>query len=234
MGTLTNYRRTGKAPRCRAEVKVKNKLSDIRLVKELINTPELDPSLRRKLLETNHGRMTGCGKLGSYTARVSGLRTVNGQEWWWIRLEDGTDTFYHTSELTDVPRIKKTKKKTKTESHMKTKPITYKFENGVETTGTIEQLLKVAEALGEKLRPETIDSVPRGYYLSSSKGLVHVNSMTDFHIRRALVKRAKTYMDSIFDAADDNATFMKKFINLTDDTAIIDLFNELSERTVKG
>jgi hypothetical protein len=158
------------------------------------------------------------------------LHGVGGQDWWWIRLEDGTDTFYYTTELTDAPRIKKTK----TESHMKTKTITYKFENGVETTGTIEQLLKVAEALGEKLRPETIDSVPRGYYLSSSKGLVRIDSMSDFHIRRALVKRAKTYMDSIFDTADDNATFMKKFINLTDDTAIIDLFNELSERKVKG
>lgn len=115
-----------------------------------------------------------------------------------------------------------------TRTATKTAKIKHKFPDGTEVTGTFEQLSAVAKALGCKLTG--VVGSPRGFYQSESKGLIKISGMNDFHVRRALVKRGKDYFTEVFDKNDTNREFLKKFTGLTDDTIIVDLFNELSRR----
>ena len=109
--------------------------------------------------------------------------------------------------------------------------IKHTFPDGTVVTGTFDQLSAIAKALGCKLTG--VAGSQRGFYNSESKGLVKISGMNDFHIRRALVKRSKDYFTEIFDKNDTNREFLKKYTGLTDDTTIIDLYNELNKRSSK-
>ena len=113
-----------------------------------------------------------------------------------------------------------------------TAKISYTFKNGVEIKGSLEQILKTADSFGEKVDFSTLDlkSVPRGYYPSETKGLTPIKDMNDYHIRRALVKRAKDYYAGVFKTEDSNSQFLYKFTNMADDSIVFDLFKELSSR----
>lgn len=117
-------------------------------------------------------------------------------------------------------------------SSKETSKISYTFSNGVEIKGTLEQIAKAASSFGEKVDFKKIDitSVPRGYYPSETKGLVKISEMNDYHIRRALLKRAKEYFGEIYHADDSNAQFLAKFMNLAEDAIVFDLFKEISSR----
>lgn len=106
--------------------------------------------------------------------------------------------------------------------------IEHTFENGTKFTGTLEQLEKVAKALG--LSITGIGKTPKGYYMSESKGLVKISDMNEYHIRRALIKRSKDYFAEIFSKEDSIKTFLKKYTSLTEDQTIVDLYNELQKR----
>jgi hypothetical protein len=106
--------------------------------------------------------------------------------------------------------------------------IKHTFPDGTVVTGTYDQLTAIAKALGCKLTG--VSGSQRGYYASESKGLVKISNMNDFHIRRALIKRSKDYFLSTFDKNDTNREFLKKYIGLTEDTVIQDLYNELNKR----
>jgi hypothetical protein len=54
--------------------------------------------------------------------------------------------------------------------------------------------------------------------------------MSDVHLRRALLKRARIYYTEIFDAKDTNKQFQKKFVELTNDRLVYELYTELSKR----
>ena len=108
------------------------------------------------------------------------------------------------------------------------KKISHVFPNGTKVTGTIEDLQKVADALGVKL---VLTSATRaGYYNSASKGLIKISSMNDHHIRRAILKRASQYMRETYVATDSNADFMKKFAGMSSDAVISQLTKELASR----
>lgn len=109
-----------------------------------------------------------------------------------------------------------------------TKVITHKFENGREFTGTITELQAVAKTLGLPLTG--ISDVPRGYYNSGTDGLVKIEDMHSFHIRRALLKATTDYMKKVFSGKDTNSDFLKKFGGLTDQPLIVDFLNELVKR----
>ena len=108
--------------------------------------------------------------------------------------------------------------------------IKYTFPSGLEVNGTIEEIEKIAKSLGVKVDYRSVGLVPRGYYPSESRGLTKISDMSDFHIRRALLKRSKDYFASIFEASDSNKVFLGKFLNLTEDSIIQDLFGELKKR----
>lgn len=109
-----------------------------------------------------------------------------------------------------------------------TAKVEHTFPDGTKFSGTIDQLEKVASALGLKLTG--IGKVPRGYYMSESKGLVRIAEMNDHHIRRALVKRSKDFFTEIYSKDDTNKEFLRKYTDLTLDHVVVDLFNELQKR----
>jgi len=114
----------------------------------------------------------------------------------------------------------------------KTEKITYKFSTGLEVTGTIEEIEAVAKSLKLSVDYKTLDlkKVPRGFYPSESKGLTKISSMNEHWLRRALLKRSKDYLGEIFNPEDSIETFLKKFMLLSEDPIVVDLFSELNER----
>lgn len=108
--------------------------------------------------------------------------------------------------------------------------IKYVFPSGTEIVGTIDELEKFAKASGVKLDYTKIGVIPKGYYPSESKGLVKISSMTDYHLRRALLKRAKDYYAEVYESSDTNKVFLGKFLNLSEDPIVVSLFTELKKR----
>jgi hypothetical protein len=106
--------------------------------------------------------------------------------------------------------------------------IEHTFADGTKFTGTFEQIEKVAYALGMKITG--LSRVPKGYYMSESQGLVKVSDMHDHHIRRALVKRSKDYLTEIYSKDDTNDEFLQKYLDLTNDKSVVELFTELQKR----
>jgi len=112
--------------------------------------------------------------------------------------------------------------------------ISHKFENGLEVTGTLEEVITIAKTLGLKFDVSKFLSVNggslKGYYNSTSRGVIKIESMSDVHLRRALLKRARIYYTEIFDPKDSNREFQKKFVTLANDRLIYELYSELSKR----
>lgn len=113
---------------------------------------------------------------------------------------------------------------------MASEKINYVFEDGVKFSGTMEQLTKVAAALGKKINDKKLP-VPRGFYRSESKGLVRISEMNEYHLRQALVKRTKDYVSEIFNAKEPVKSFLAKYTGLTEDQVVSDMFMELQKRS---
>lgn len=111
--------------------------------------------------------------------------------------------------------------------------LTYSFPDGTTVKGTIETLEKTARALGFKINADSLP-VPEGYYRSQSGGLMKISIMNDYHLRRALVRRAKDYLDGIYRPDQSNGDFVNGFLSLTEDQTINDLFLELNKRASHG
>ena len=107
--------------------------------------------------------------------------------------------------------------------------IEHTFSNGTKVTGTYTQLETIAKALGLKLSGVKAP-VARGYYMSESKGLVKISEMNDYHIRRALLKISKEYYAGMYDKNDTNSDFLNKYVSLTNDQTVQDLYTELASR----
>lgn len=228
MGVIAYYRKTGKVPEHGAKVKVKR---DVETTAPSWLGEVEDGGLRVKLRDVVKLRQRGA--IGQFAGVVPGTTFLHDAALWWIRHEDGTVSAYSAmNHLTDVSPSEK-KKESKTKIAMaKEKTYAYSFSNGVESTGTLEQLTKIATALGESLDFSKIEGfvAPRGFYSSESKGLIEISSMSGHHLRRALVKSAKAYMDTVYVSTDSSAKFLEKFMGLTDNATVIDLFNELGRR----
>lgn len=108
--------------------------------------------------------------------------------------------------------------------------ISYKFSNGVEIKGTIDQVEKAAKVYGLEIDYSKIEGCPDGFYPSKTKGLVKISTMNDYHLRRAILKRAKDFYSEIYESKDDNAKFLKKFVSLTEDNIVANIFSELAKR----
>lgn len=112
--------------------------------------------------------------------------------------------------------------------------INHKFENGLEVTGTLEEITTIAKTLGLKLDLTKFLAVNggslKGYYNSTSRGVIKISDMSDVHLRRALLKRARIYYTEIFDSKDSNKVFLGKFTELVNDRLIKELYTELSKR----
>jgi len=108
--------------------------------------------------------------------------------------------------------------------------IKYTFSTGLEVSGTLEEIDAIAKSLKLKLDYTVIGKVPKGYYPSESKGLTKISEMNAHWLRRAILKRAKDYFAEIYNPEDTVIVFLNKFIGLSDDQIINDLFTEIKSR----
>lgn len=108
--------------------------------------------------------------------------------------------------------------------------IDYTFENGMTINGTIEQIEKVAATMKLKVNYKSLGHRPTGFYDSTTKGMVKISEMNDYHLRRALLKEAKEYYSNMYSATDSNTDFLRKFTGMAEVTVIVELFTELSKR----
>jgi len=115
----------------------------------------------------------------------------------------------------------------------KTLIMKYKFKTGACVEGSAEQILAIAKSLGETVDLTKLEGeIPRGYYLSEKNGLIEIKGMPDMHIRNALLKRSKTFYETLSSKhrSLSNESFTKEFVSLGEDSVVVDLFSELSKR----
>jgi len=107
----------------------------------------------------------------------------------------------------------------------------YTFKNGATVEGTLDQILSIAKGLGETINLSKLSDLPRGYYKSSTKGILKIGDMNTSHIRSALLKMSRSHFDSMSGRDPlTNAEFCKKYLSLGDNPIVEDLFSELSTR----
>lgn len=109
----------------------------------------------------------------------------------------------------------------------------YQFKNGVNVEGTMEQILEIAKTLKETVDLKKIEGgIPRGYYLSESKGeVVKIKDMHATHIRAALLKQSKEHFENLGKQKTLSvAGFLTKYTELTDNPIVQDLYAELQKR----
>lgn len=121
--------------------------------------------------------------------------------------------------------VKSTSTKKKT---VKSSYIDYTFEDGTKFSGTVENLNKVASSLGMKVT--AIGTIPKGYYISESKGLVKISTMNNHHLRRALISHTRNYYANVYNSTDSIKEFLLKYEALDSNSVIMDLYNELRKR----
>lgn len=110
--------------------------------------------------------------------------------------------------------------------------IKYTFKNGVEFNGTAQQILDYAKMLGESIDATRFDSsLPRGYYLSTTKGPLKISDMETSHIVNSLNKMTVDYYLSLKPNKTFNLTeYLAKFVGLIDNPQVEDLYTELTKR----
>lgn len=112
------------------------------------------------------------------------------------------------------------------------KDIKYKFKNGVNFTGTAQQILDYAKMLGESIDASRFEtSLPRGYYLSTTQGPLKISEMDTGHIVNSLNKLTVDYYLALKPTRSfDLIEYLTKFVGLTNNPQIEDLYVELTKR----
>ena len=107
----------------------------------------------------------------------------------------------------------------------------YSFTSGT-VEGTLEQLVKVACALGETLDMSKLPRMTGTYWSESKQTYLRIGDMNDIHIRNALCKRGSTYLQTLDRKGTSvtNKEFLAAFCKLADDPVVSDLFTELAYR----
>ena len=113
------------------------------------------------------------------------------------------------------------------------KKITYTLSTGATINGTVEDIIKIVTALGDKLDAKQIGSCPPGYYISETKGLVKLSEMSTGHVKNALLKVTREYYTELSKAmyTIDTTTFLQRFTSLDTNAQVRDLYRELNSRS---
>lgn len=107
----------------------------------------------------------------------------------------------------------------------------YTLKSGVTVEGTLEQIMATAKKLGEKVNVGTLGKLPKGYYLSDTRGVIKIADMETVHIKNSLLKRTKSYYEALSkEKGLANPAFVKKFTSLVEDEQVQELFAELVKR----
>lgn len=110
--------------------------------------------------------------------------------------------------------------------------MTYKLKSGAAVDGSPEQILAIAKALGETVDLGALGITGRGYYNSTTKGIIEISKMETSHIRNALLKQSKVYYEklSVDSKTLSNHDFLTHYMKLAENPTVVDLFTELSKR----
>jgi hypothetical protein len=111
--------------------------------------------------------------------------------------------------------------------------LTYKFKNGAQITGTVEQIVSFGAILKEKVDLLKIKGgVPQGYYNSSSKGLIKITDMHDTHLRNSIVKASISALNDLQNSKTlSNKQFLNRWTTSGNSVKITELVNELTKRS---
>ncbi len=99
--------------------------------------------------------------------------------------------------------------------------------DGTAIEGTLEQIQRVAQALGQRV-PNLDDGV---HYHSSSKGLVRIDSMETTHLRNALLARYRAFVS---DLSNKPTVIVAAEIQSPSDKTLVGLMGELVSRLKRG
>jgi hypothetical protein len=114
---------------------------------------------------------------------------------------------------------------------LKIKVMKYQFKNGASVDGTVDQILSIAKSLGETVDLSKFEGLPRGYYKSSSKGVMRISEMTSPHLRSALLKKSRAHFEELsLKKTASNREFCRLYVGLAENPEVEDLFTELSKR----
>jgi len=121
-----------------------------------------------------------------------------------------------------------------TEEKVQLSKIEYVFENGVTLSGTAEKLLAYAAFIGESINPTRLGgAIPKGYYYSTTHGLVKISDMDTVHLVNALNKRTVDYYNNIRPKHlkdFDLKKYLADYLALCDAPEIEEMYSELSKR----
>ena len=96
--------------------------------------------------------------------------------------------------------------------------------NGMTVEGTESQVVDLAHKLDVGIRGSD-------FYQSESKGWIQISTMASMHIKNALLKQYKAWIDSLY-AETYIATFVDTLINgISRDNVAISLLKELNKRS---
>jgi hypothetical protein len=115
---------------------------------------------------------------------------------------------------------------------MSVKTQKYKLKSGAEISGTVEQILATAKAVGETVDLSRLDVTSlKGYYKSDKMGLIKISDMNEMHLRNAIIKQTKRYFESLVNVKGLTKTqWLQKYVGLAEDSIIVELTNELIKR----
>lgn len=104
--------------------------------------------------------------------------------------------------------------------------LTFKFKNGVEITGTVEQLEQYAKLIGETL------DLYATHYNSSTRGLILLADMNVNHLKNALLKISREYIDDLGKRQLHMSLkqFLTEYIEFGSNQKIAGIFQELIKR----
>ena len=102
--------------------------------------------------------------------------------------------------------------------------------DGATLEGTVEQVTSVMSKLGYKPDPNV-------FYLSESKGLVHISDMATQHIKNAVLKIYRSWVEGLSDTSVSDDAGLTTFLHALEvgpsDESMMGLIKELIERKAK-
>lgn len=102
--------------------------------------------------------------------------------------------------------------------------ITIEFKNGMKVTGTLEQVMKIANDYGEPFDES------KCYYSKTKEKLILLKDMNSQHIKNAIMKTTLDHYSTI-DKMQTSREFLNEYFKLENDENLKKLIKELSTRT---
>jgi hypothetical protein len=100
--------------------------------------------------------------------------------------------------------------------------------NGLTVEGTPEQVNQVATGLGFGYG-SVVNVNPSLYYSSDSKGLVRIDGMELHHLRNAVLKMYKEWVDSLYKITDTQE-LVRNIVNGNENKTFIAMIKEIQRR----